>query len=86
MPHSGNRHLTESVPVGADLIGNAEISTRMLTVDEVASYLGLSRQRVYALTSTRGIPFHKIGRSVRFNPPDIDKWLEGQRFPALDRK
>lgn len=75
MPRLGNRHSTESAEF--------EVPKRMLTVVELAIYLGIPKQRIYVLTHTRKIPFHRIGRTVLFDRQEIDKWLSEKRFPAI---
>lgn len=79
MPHEGNRLNKEPSLVSS-------LPNRMLTAEEVATYLGVPKQRIYALTHTHEIPYHKIGRSVRFNIRDIDDWLEAQRVPVIEKQ
>ncbi len=49
------------------------------SVDDLAERTGLSRsfwrQRVFA----REIPFYKIGRSVRFDPAEVDDWIAARK-------
>lgn len=49
---------------------------RWLSVDEVATYLGVSRDTVYRWIEGRGFPAHKVGRSWRSKVAEIDKWVE----------
>jgi predicted DNA-binding transcriptional regulator AlpA len=47
---------------------------RLLKVDDAAARLGMSREWVYR--NGRTLPFaRRIGRSVRFSAPGIDRWL-----------
>lgn len=57
----------------------------ILTVNEVASLLKMSKSQVYELTRERTragdvrenpLPVLRIGSSVRFRRADIDAWLE----------
>jgi excisionase family DNA binding protein len=49
---------------------------KLLTYHEVAILLHLSVRYIAKLVSLGQIPFIKIGRSVRFNPTQIDQWIE----------
>ncbi len=48
----------------------------LLTVDEAAVYLHVSRSKIYLLTCRRQIPHIKLGRHVRFRRTDLDAWIE----------
>lgn len=50
----------------------------LLTVDEVAARLKWHRNTVYNRVHQRTIPFVKVGRSLRFKPADLDRWIEEQ--------
>jgi excisionase family DNA binding protein len=54
----------------------AKMETRWLSVDEVATYLGVSRDTVYRWIEGRGFPAHKIGRSWRSKVAEIDEWVK----------
>lgn len=49
---------------------------KLLTYHEVAILLHLSVRYIAKLVSLGQIPFIKIGRSIRFNPTQIDQWIE----------
>jgi excisionase family DNA binding protein len=54
----------------------------LLTVPQVAAYLGWSPATVYSLASKRKISFVKVGRSLRFRRSTIEALI---RFvPALE--
>jgi excisionase family DNA binding protein len=48
---------------------------RWLSVDEIAAYLGIKRDTVYAWISERSMPAHKIGRLWKFKKEEVDKWV-----------
>ena len=52
---------------------------RLLGVLELADRLGTSERFVRRLVSERRVPFHKVGKFVRFDPEDIDAWLADHR-------
>ena len=55
---------------------------RFIGVTELAEYLGIKVNTVYAWVSMRKIPFHKIGKLVKFDPRDIDVWTARLRVEA----
>ncbi|MEV0734220.1 helix-turn-helix domain-containing protein [Polymorphospora sp. NPDC050346] len=57
----------------------------LLTSDEVAVRLRASPRFVRRLVSERRIGFVKVGRSVRFDPADVDAYIESNRVKPLTR-
>jgi excisionase family DNA binding protein len=52
----------------------------LITADEVARITGLSLTTLAQWRSQRrGIPYLKVGRSVRYDPRDVQTYLEGCR-------
>ena len=49
---------------------------KIYTIPEVASYLKMSRSKVYNLVQHRKIPYIKINRNVRIRETDLKKWIE----------
>ncbi len=52
---------------------------RLLTVDEVARLLAVEPRFVRRLVHERRIPFHKIGKFVRFLPDDVHEFIKAGR-------
>ena len=48
---------------------------RWLSVKEIADHLGVKRDTVYKWVRTTDIPFHRIGKLVKFQISEIDKWV-----------
>ncbi|MBI4228061.1 MAG: helix-turn-helix domain-containing protein [Candidatus Omnitrophica bacterium] len=48
---------------------------RLMTIDEVAAYMQVSRFTVYRLAKGHSIPATKIGRQWRFQQEEITRWL-----------
>jgi len=48
---------------------------RWLSVDEIAEYLGISRDTVYTWLNTRDLPGHRIGRLWKFKRDEVDDWV-----------
>ena len=55
-------------------------STKLIGVLELAARLGTSERFVRRLVFERRVPFHKVGKYVRFDPRDIDAWLSTNRI------
>lgn len=54
----------------------------ILTIDEVAAKLKVTRRVVYGLTRVRSqncIPHFHVGRVLRFNWLSVSEWMRGQK-------
>ena len=49
---------------------------KLLSVAEVAEHLGVEVRHVRRLVHERRIPFIKWGHLLRFDPADIQKWID----------
>jgi excisionase family DNA binding protein len=59
--------------------------TKYLTAEEVADITGLSHETLAQWRSQkRGMPYLKIGRTVRYDPADVQQYLEGCRVSVSD--
>ena len=47
----------------------------LLTIPQLAKFLGVSRPTIYILMRTEGLPFIRLGGSIRFSPASIRAWL-----------
>lgn len=54
------------------------MSEPLLTIEELAAYLGLAKATLREWTWQRRIPFVKLGRAVRFRRAEIEAWLAQQ--------
>jgi len=58
---------------------------RWLSVDEIASYLGVKRDTVYSWISSKDLPAHKMGRLWKFKRDEVDEWVrEGGAAASRD--
>ncbi len=48
----------------------------VLTVDELAKYLKISKSTLYKLAQEGRVPGQKVGRHWRFRRATIDRWLD----------
>ena len=51
-----------------------------LTVDDLSKRLKVSRVWLYKLVRLKKIPFLHIERAVRFDPVEIQDWLDQKRM------
>jgi len=66
----------------ADLITANIIGTQkeVLTSDEAARYMGVSKSCLYKMTCTRQVPHYKpMGKMVYFNRLELEAWLQNNR-------
>lgn len=47
-----------------------------MTIDDLASYLQVSKSSLYKLAQERKVPGLKVGRHWRFRKETIDRWLD----------
>jgi excisionase family DNA binding protein len=59
-------------------------SPGLLDIAGAAERLGTPQRFVRRLVDQRRIAFYKVGKYVRFDPGDIDRWLAAQRVEARD--
>ncbi|MBU2053546.1 MAG: helix-turn-helix domain-containing protein [Proteobacteria bacterium] len=56
-----------------------ELPGDVLTIEELAIYLKISKSTLYKLVREGKIPSQKVGRHWRFRKKAIDRWLEETR-------
>ena len=81
------KHLSVEQQAIVDAIStNILISQKeVLTVDECAKYLGLSKSYVYKLTMRQQIPHSKpLGKCVFFSRIELEQWLLSNRVATID--
>lgn len=71
----------------ADLITAKTIfcTKEVLTSDEAARYMGVSKSYLYKLTMRREIPHYKPrGKMCYFNRRELEAWLQGNRVATSE--
>lgn len=66
----------------ADMVAYKTIfcTKEVLTSDEVARYMGISKSYLYKLTMNAQIPHYKpLGKMCYFNRSEIEQWLQQNR-------
>jgi excisionase family DNA binding protein len=57
---------------------------RWLSVDDIATYLGIKRDTVYKWIGDKNMPAHRVGRLWKFRKDEVDGWIKSGG--ADDRK
>jgi len=60
-----------------------ESTAGLLTIEQAAERINMSVRYVRRLVAERRIAFHKLGRSVRIAPADLDELVAGGRVEPL---
>lgn len=79
--------MTEELRMVADQITANIISTtkEVLTSDEAAQYMGISKSYLYKLTMRQQIPhFKPMGKMCYFNRVELESWLQSNRVATTD--
>ena len=74
--------MAEELKQVADLITSNIINTskEVLTSDEAARYMGVSKSYLYKLTMNKQIPHYKpLGKMCYFNRLELEQWLQSNR-------
>jgi len=59
--------------------GSATGMPRLLTVRELATFLGLHEKTIYDWTARGELPCLRLGNRLRFEPNDVLRWLSAQK-------
>lgn len=60
------------------------ITSRLWSSPEVAAYLCTTVRHVRRLVDEKRIPYVKVGHFVRFDPWEVERWIDGQRVTRAD--
>lgn len=61
------------------------LSKEILTIEEVADYLNLSKSAIYKMTSRKEIPFYNPGgKKIYFKKADIENWVFSNKTSSVD--
>jgi len=55
-------------------------------IDQICERLKVKRSFIYDLTCRKQIPHIKVGRLLRFDPDEINNWLQSQRIIVKKRE
>lgn len=71
--------MTAQSDIGERPVLKTGVRGPLLDVDGVAKALGVTERHVRRLVAERRIPFFKVGKFVRFDPGELNLWLDQQR-------
>lgn len=54
----------------------------LMTIEDVVKYLQLSKRKIREMIAEKAIPHIRIGRSVRFQRSELEKWTKRQTVKA----
>jgi excisionase family DNA binding protein len=57
----------------------SKAGNQLMTVQDAAQYLAVSISTLYGWVWQRRIPFVKMGRALRFDPADLQEFVEANR-------
>ncbi|MCI7314648.1 MAG: helix-turn-helix domain-containing protein [Bacteroidales bacterium] len=72
----------EELKIITDLVTDSTLFCRkeVLTSDEAARYMGISKSYLYKLTARKQIPHYKpMGKVCYFNRVELEEWLQSNR-------
>ena len=52
------------------------LKERLLSVDDICEYLGVSRDTIYKWIEAKGLPAYRLGRLWKFKKEEVDGWLK----------
>lgn len=62
---------------------NLEITDRWLSVQEIAQYLGISKETIYRWVESDKIPAHKVGKQWKFQVSEVNSWIKSGKASKL---
>jgi excisionase family DNA binding protein len=57
---------------------------KLLSVKEVAKFLGIAEKTVRKYIWERTIPYYKINGHIRFSKEDLDTWISERQVQTLE--
>lgn len=69
---------------------NTDTVERWYSMNEIAAYLGITRDTVLSWIEKRGMPAVKIGRTWKFKISEVDAWMRSgekteREYSTIDR-
>lgn len=65
---------------------NLEITDRWLSVQEIAQYLGISKETIYRWVDSEKIPAHKVGKQWKFQVSEVNNWVKTGKSAELPNR
>lgn len=58
---------------------------RWLSLEEIAKYIGCSKDTIRTWIKKETIPFHKVGRQYKFKASEVDEWIQSGKSADADK-
>ncbi len=58
----------------------AQDNVGLLKAAAAARLLGIGERKLWSLTNQGDIPHVRIGRAVRYDPADLERWIDDHRY------
>lgn len=55
------------------------MTDKWLTIEQIAEYLQVSKEKIYKLCQRGRMPASKLGGQWRFDQKEVDQWVRQQR-------
>jgi len=68
------------------LLQHAGVEKRYLTIEELSNYISTPKGTIYTWTHMRKIPYSKVGRILRFDKQEIDRWMKKKKVKVFNYK
>jgi excisionase family DNA binding protein len=62
-----------------------KLRPRLWSMPEVAAHLSTTQRHVRRLVEEKRIPYLKVGHFLRFDPDELDHWLDEQRVVTCNQ-
>ena len=62
------------------------MADRWVSVDEIAEHLGVKKDTVYKWVARKKMPAHKVGRLLKFQMKEVDRWVRTGRAASTSLK
>lgn len=62
-----------------------DIVERWMSLEEISTHLGVSKDTIRIWIKKETIPFHKIGRQYKFRVSEVDAWVESGQSANADK-
>ena len=51
------------------------MAERWVSIDEISEHLGVKKDTIYKWVAHKKMPAHKVGRLLKFQIKEIDRWV-----------
>lgn len=62
------------------------MTERWVSVEEISEHLGVKKDTVYKWVARKRMPAHKVGRLLKFQIKEVDRWVKtGKAAPNVEK-